>query len=410
MRQQVFVDVSQFVGDPVPTGIQRTLLFLAKCWPAEPDFPKVWYGFKSPPSASRAGSAFDYVVVTAEIFSAAVETLFCARGSPPSRDPAGLFDELRRHAIRTIHPADIPSAFDGFLLPEITGRDDVLDTLSHCHRRLGRRCMAIVHDILPQTHPHVFSGPHQGGTSRYYLLLSQLDSIAFVSRKTKDDFESRLRRSTTPNSLFLNLGADGLGRGTSPVPPTPAFVVPATVEPRKHHDLILATFEHLWAQGKQYRLVFLGRAGWVSDALIRRFRQCAATQPFFEWNDSACDDDLRASLMNSSAAIYLSDAEGYGLPPLEALALGCPVIVTSALPSLVDLPPYGQIRLSSLSRDAVARAVELFADPVTNKAFREQIPKLRLPTWATTVRHLASWCQRTLSSRPQEACHPSGRP
>lgn len=276
-------------------------------------------------------------------------------------------------------------------------QDHVLDAASGCAQRMGRRAIAIVYDNLPQTHPGFFGGSHQGGSDRYYLTVAGLESVAFISGHAREDFEQRIRRSTVPNGFELPLGADGLGTGTSPVPPSPEFVVPGTLEPRKRHEMILEAFEMIWSRGYDWRLRFLGAPGWLDGDLLRRFRRRADEEPRFEWRERVSDDALRRALLSASAALYVSDAEGYGLPAMEALSLGCPVVVSARLPAVRSVPDGGQIRLDTLNTDAIARAVETLADPATNEAMRRAILGLELPTWKAASERLAEWMGATLA-------------
>lgn len=387
----MFVDVAQFAIHPVATGIQRTLLSLSKYWPD--DGPQADFGLLVPGTT-------EYAIVPTRAFFEGIDWLFGntdgarPRGPDPSRD---LYGRLEDTVIDRIAPAIIPDRYEGYLLPEITAEDRVLDTLSMCLSRLGRRCMAIVYDPLPQTHPEVFRGPHQSQTSRYYLTLTSVDSLAFISDETKREFEQRMRRAPVPNALRLRLGADGLGTSVGEVPDEVNFVVPATVEPRKRHELILDTFERLWGTGRRYQLRFLGTAGWLPDSTIRRFRRRAEEQPLFEWHEHASDAEFRRMLASATGAIYVSDLEGYGLPPLEALALGCPVIVSANLPALEGLPKEGQIRLEAVSESALATAIDQLAERSRNAALRQEIRHLALPSWRDVALDVAAWAHRTLT-------------
>jgi glycosyltransferase involved in cell wall biosynthesis len=89
--------------------------------------------------------------------------------------------------------------------------------------------------------------------------------------------------------------------------------------------------------------------------------------------------------------VFVSDAEGCGLPPLEALFAGCPVIVSDNLPALEGLSESGQIRLAEVTVENVRVAVETLADPSHNARYRLAISALQLPTWKQFARTIEGW-------------------
>jgi len=97
------------------------------------------------------------------------------------------------------------------------------------------------------------------------------------------------------------------------------------------------------------------------------------------------------ALSGSTALLYLSEAEGYGLPPMEALSVGCPVIVGEGLPALEGLAHDGQIRLQRVSEQPVLAAVEMLADTIVNAQFRTAIHQLALPTWERFAHDVERW-------------------
>jgi glycosyltransferase involved in cell wall biosynthesis len=390
MSSQILVDVTQFASNPVGTGIQRTLLRLARHWPARGS--RAEAGFQK-------GRSTQYSTLPLQAFGEIANNIVEKKNSgvlPHAQAAREITGALTKHVTSQIEARDIPERYVGYLLPEPTFKDPVLDTVELCAKRMGRRAMALVFDALPQTQPHLFAGAHQGQTDRYFLSIARLESLAFISARVHRELEVRLRHSAVPNALELPLGADAFGRENSPVPPSVTFVAPGTVEPRKRHELILDTFEDLWSRGREYRLRFLGSAGWVDDALIRRFRRAAEEVALFEWHDRVSDQDLAEAIRSASAALYVSDAEGYGLPPLEALALGCPVVVSANLPAMETLPGSGQIRLDNVTRDTVAAAVDRLADSAENAALRKEIRRLVLPNWRQVVEDLVAWIDATL--------------
>ena len=106
-------------------------------------------------------------------------------------------------------------------------------------------------------------------------------------------------------------------------------------EPSKNPGLILDAFEPLLAGDPAMRLVFIGRMGHVSaDVGETLSRMTADPRSGVEHYSQPSDSLVRDHLMTSRASLFLSAAEGFGLPPVESLWLGTPVIAAPGIPSL----------------------------------------------------------------------------
>lgn len=193
-----------------------------------------------------------------------------------------------------------------------------------------------VYDLIPYTHPQWF--PPGAADSSFTPWLRQAIRVADVllvnSRATAQALEGFVRRfpPRRPDTFavhHLPLGCD-FDR-TEPAAPgerEPAhFLVVGTVEPRKGHWAVLDAVEDLWAAGTAVRLTVVGRHGWMVDELVRRMEALSAAQPGFTWLQNASDAELDQLYRTCTAAVVASEAEGFGLPVVEAALRGCPVVV-----------------------------------------------------------------------------------
>jgi glycosyltransferase involved in cell wall biosynthesis len=107
-----------------------------------------------------------------------------------------------------------------------------------------------------------------------------------------------------------------------------------TIEPRKNLATLVSAFEEVIRArpASALQLVIAGGAGWLSGPLFEAFSKTPVSDRIL-LTDYLHDDDLRALYASCRAFIYPSIYEGFGLPPLEAMACGAPVIASS-IPAL----------------------------------------------------------------------------
>jgi glycosyltransferase involved in cell wall biosynthesis len=103
-----------------------------------------------------------------------------------------------------------------------------------------------------------------------------------------------------------------------------------TLEPRKNLAVLVNAFEEVARARPQSKtqLVIAGGRGWLSGPLFSAIERSPVRDRIF-LTDYLHDEDLRALYSSCRAFIYPSVYEGFGLPPLEAMACGAPVIASS---------------------------------------------------------------------------------
>ena len=155
-----------------------------------------------------------------------------------------------------------------------------------------------------------------------------------------------------------------------------------TIEPRKNHAFLLQIWAEMAQQaGPLPALLICGARGWNNDQVFAQLdRHPMMGQHVFELN-SLSDAQMAAALQGAAGLLHPSHAEGYGLRPVEAAAMGVPV-VCAALPIyreiLGQIPVYAE-QQNIYSWIETIRA--LAGNRAKDGAQGQQCPPFSPPTW-----------------------------
>jgi glycosyltransferase involved in cell wall biosynthesis len=148
----------------------------------------------------------------------------------------------------------------------------------------------------------------------------------------------------------------------------PYLLSVGVLQPRKNLVRLVRAFNRI-ARDIPHRLVLVGKEGWAGEELRRAIAESpAGREPVF--TGYVPDADLPALYAGADIFVYPSLYEGFGLPPLEAMACGAPVITsnTSSLPEVVG---NAGVTVNPLDTDALARAItDLLQDEARRSALR----------------------------------------
>lgn len=235
------------------------------------------------------------------------------------------------------------------LFPEINPQIDRL-------RKAGAAACFVVHDILPLRRPEwSIEGVQREFPVWLSSLVAHADRLICVSASVAADVRlwvSENKQWVKPNPLLkishFHLGADiessvpslgmpaDAGELLSKMAEQPSFMMVGTLEPRKGHAQVLAAFEALWSEGKDYNLFIVGKQGWNVEDLSERMRNHPRLGKQLFWLHDISDEFLSELYHHSSALLFASLGEGFGLPLIEAAQKKLPVIIR-------DIPVFREI-------------------------------------------------------------------
>jgi glycosyltransferase involved in cell wall biosynthesis len=265
-------------------------------------------------------------------------------------------------------------------------------------RNSNTRPIYLLHDLIPVTHPEFCrAGEAEKHRSRVRTVLTTAAGVIANSRATLGELASFARKEDLPEppGLAAWLGSDPLQPALDLRPPQcPTFVTVGTIEARKNHRMLLEIWSRLVDRlgSEAPLLLIIGQRGWEADevfALLDRIDQFGGRVT--ELNDCS-DEELARHLASARALLFPSHAEGYGLPLLEALGLGVPVIA-SDLPvfrELVDdIPDYVDPLDSSGWEAAIVEYAR--ADSAARDSQVRRLGSLRLPDWDSHFAAVERW-------------------
>lgn len=195
------------------------------------------------------------------------------------------------------------------------------------------RPVFLVHDLIPITHPqYCRSGEDVRHRERMANALGSAHGIIVNSQDTAcalANFAQGEALSMPPHTVAW-LGTGEIGQVRRQPAAEPYFVFVGTIEARKNHLLILDAWTELVASlgPRAPDLIIIGQRGWEAEAAIERLDNLGPLAGKVRELGGCSDAELLGWIAGARALLMPSFVEGFGLPLMEALELGTPVIAS----------------------------------------------------------------------------------
>ncbi len=201
----------------------------------------------------------------------------------------------------------------------------------------------VVYDIIPLLRPETFWPELCIEFGAWLEAVSMADGALCISASVAAELETYITRFGEKRDDPFKIGWFHLGADIHNSVPTTGlpsdfddiigkinrhttFMMVGTLEPRKGHRQVLAAFDQLWASGENVVLVIFGRLGWLMDDFATTLKDHEEYGGRLLWITGGSDEYLDQLYKNCDCLIAASDAEGFGLPLIEAAQYGIPVI------------------------------------------------------------------------------------
>jgi glycosyltransferase involved in cell wall biosynthesis len=268
------------------------------------------------------------------------------------------------------------------------------------------RCI-FVHDMRHELRPEQFLARTLFFRQiSYSLSYRQARGIACISARTKNDLLARHPRLEGTPVKVIHLGSDHTA-GWSPGGDEEKYAIAFGQYTNKNVDLVLHAWARLKAAHEDMPLRIFGvpeRHRATTDAMIDDLG-LTSTVTTLPWLPA---DEFRAKFAGASLVVFPSDFEGFGLPAVEAMALGIPLIV-SADPALMEVTGGHAVTVPELRPAALAEAVRKARtrSPEVLEAARQHAAGY---TWMRSATHLRALLEEVVTGHPQPAPAPAPAP
>jgi len=265
--------------------------------------------------------------------------------------------------------------------------------------RRGCRTAAMFYDAIPLRFPHVTWPQSVQRHPLHMKMLGDFDRVFAISRASQQDLTGFWTwQGVVPRAEVstIEFGADfdGSPRVTSP-PPTnagysPQLLCVGIVEPRKNQSFLLDVCEVLWRDGVNFDLHIVGRVNpHFGQPLEKRFKQTQRREARFHFHEAASDATLKKLYREARAVVLPTQAEGCGLPLLEALWHGVPC-VCSDLAVLKENSDGGGCLTAVVNdlADWQSKLRSVMTDDASRENLVREAQQRSLPRWADSARAL----------------------
>jgi glycosyltransferase involved in cell wall biosynthesis len=265
----------------------------------------------------------------------------------------------------------------------------------------GGKLIATVHDLTPLRFPefHIFREVVKPWSDKAKSYLNKMNSIIVFSDNTKNDIIEILKIPEYKiKVIYLGVGErykkihdinsikEILGKYAIDFP---YILSVGTLEPRKNFVRLIKAFHRLmkdYALKGLYKLVIVGVKGWSCEDIFKKVEELELKNDVI-FTGFVPDEDLPFLMNGACLFVYPSLYEGFGLPPLEALACGVPVI-TSNNSSLPEVVGEAAIMIDPYDVDEIAHAMHnVLTKETQNKILvRKGLERAKKFSWSETAR------------------------
>ncbi len=295
---------------------------------------------------------------------------------------------------------------------KLLGQPDIFLATDHILPNLtNSRTIFTLGDVTFISHPHTHS--HLNRTYLRWMMphfIRRADAVLAISHSTLREASAFYPEIHNKGRVIYPAVGPQFCRITEPARletirrgynlPDQFVLYVGTLEPRKNLPIFLKAFQQAQAELPDFKLVIAGKKGWLYGDIFATVHSLGLTDRVI-FTDFVSDEDLPALYTLAKLFVYPSLYEGFGLPVLEAMACGAPVLCsnTSSLPEVA-----GEAAILINPNDvrgwaqAMAQVIknETLRDDLIQRGFRQAARF----TWEATARQTRQLYRELYAHRP----------
>ena len=216
----------------------------------------------------------------------------------------------------------------------------------------GNIVVGVIYDLIPITHPHFFDDAPRTVYSQWFKWITETaDGFMTISKTVCEKTKSMMKENLSAIEFekkwfdYFYLGSELDQTDETEVCKRVSsvfdkfqsvYLMVSTIEPRKNHTYLLDAFDELWKHDQRIALVVIGAVGWKSESFLERIQHHPELDKRLFMFNGLSDTSLEYAYQHSKALVFTSKEEGFGLPIVEALQRGLPVMAS-------DIPVFREI-------------------------------------------------------------------
>jgi glycosyltransferase involved in cell wall biosynthesis len=323
----IYFDVTSAAASRMSTGVQRAIRGIFRTFTGEEMTPVIW---------DRRGGCYaclsqlEYERLT-HPFAAGFRTSFW----PDVQEgmlSLGRMSEFIGKVRRRLEWSDFPGEGNVLLIPDLCW-DSRVESWQALGAHAGRK-VAIFHDAMPLRLPGQ-SSSRDDLFADYVRGLGRMDLVICVSQEVEDDLLGYWKEFGIParptQVIPWPMPFEGERPAFSASMGKPRLLYVSRLRLRKNHLVLLEACEQLWHEGLDFSLDLIGIADAFSDTwrILREMHRLVRKRRPVRWLRHVGDAELVRAYKECTFTVFPSRMEGFGLPILESLWHGRPVVCGS---------------------------------------------------------------------------------
>ncbi|MBX7540902.1 glycosyltransferase family 4 protein [Qipengyuania sphaerica] len=284
------------------------------------------------------------------------------------------------------------------ILRKAAGQADLLVNLNNTGPLGLRRQIVMIHDVNYLLGPDGYSWAFRSGYRVAQSILTKTATICTVSHWSADEIAKAFSIDSADIEVIhnaadhlLDIASDQGAVARFGLSERPYALCVGSANPNKNFSAVVEAYAGI--ENPDFDLAIVGG----SASGVFRSEATAAEIPGVRRLGRVSDEELRALMENAAVFVMPSFLEGFGLPPLEAMALGTPV-VTSSASALPEVCGDAALYFDPLQPGEIAKAM---CKVIEDRALADQLTALGLDrarqfSWEASARKLSALVDRTL--------------